>query len=171
MYIIYIYIYIYIYILQYYNYTYKYIYMYIYIYIYIHIRGKMDIIYTYNHEINVPPPLSPQQFCGNSCTQVYDVQLHTFLWLHVYIMLTLLPWDLKTLRIVDHLWLLIILSLLDLLNTLWFISTNNVLLYIMYPRAWVGIYLFIYLFIYLPFIYSWQSLRIYYNRFFFSKKD
>ena len=53
--------------------------MYIYIYIYIHIRGKMDIIYTRNHEINVPSPLSPQQFCGNSCTQVYDVQLHTFL--------------------------------------------------------------------------------------------
>ena len=167
---IHIHIHIYIYILQYYNYIYKYIYMYIYIYIYIHIRGKMDIIYTCNHEINVPSPLSPQQFCGNSCTQVYDVQLHTFLWLHVYIMLTLLPWDLKTLRIVDHLWLLIILSLLDLLNTLWFISTNNVLLYIMYPRAWVGIYLFIYLFIYFPFIYSWQSLRIYYNRFFFQKK-
>ena len=30
----------------------------------------MDIIYTCNHEINVPSPLSPQQFCGNSCTQV-----------------------------------------------------------------------------------------------------
>ena len=38
----------------------------------------MGIIYTCNHENNVPSPLSPQQFCGNSNTQVYDVRLHIF---------------------------------------------------------------------------------------------
>ena len=32
------------------------------------------------------------------------------------------------------------------------------------------IYLFIYLFIYLHILYSWQSLIIYYNRYFFPKK-
>ena len=39
--------------------------MYIYIYIYI-----------CNHENNVPSGLSPQWFCGNSCTWAHDVQLH-----------------------------------------------------------------------------------------------
>ena len=111
----------------------------------------MDIIYACNHENNVPSPLSPQQFFSNSCTHVYDVRLHIFLWFNVYIMLILLPWDLSTLCIMDHLCILIMLSLLGLLSTLWFISINNVLLYIMYPHAWVGIYLFIYLFVYLFF--------------------
>ena len=38
----------------------------------------MDIIYTCNHENNVPSSLSPQQFFSNTCTQVYDVLLYIF---------------------------------------------------------------------------------------------
>ena len=38
----------------------------------------MGIIYICNHENNVPSPLSSQQFCGNSSTQVYDIRLHIF---------------------------------------------------------------------------------------------
>ena len=46
-----------------------YISFYVCIYIYIY-------IYICNHENNVPSQLSPQWFCGNSCTQAHDTRLH-----------------------------------------------------------------------------------------------
>ena len=42
---------------------------------------------------------------------------------YMYIMPILLLWDLSTLYVVDHLWALILCSLLSLLSTLWFFST------------------------------------------------
>ena len=53
----------------------------------------------------------------------------------IYIMAILVLWYLSTLCIVDHLWSLILSSLLNLLNTLWFIGTSNVWPCIMCPRA------------------------------------
>ena len=55
---------------------------------------------------------------------IWRTVTHCFSWLHVYIMLILLPWDLSTLRIVDHLWLLIIRFLLGLLSSLVLITCN-----------------------------------------------
>ena len=57
---------------------------------------------------------------------------------YIYITLILLLWDLSTLCVVDHLWPLILRSLLCLLSTLWFIGTSNVEPYIMCPSAWVA---------------------------------
>ena len=39
---------------------------------------KFFVIYIYisYHENNVPSRLSPQWFCGNSCTWTHDVRLH-----------------------------------------------------------------------------------------------
>ena len=48
-----------------------------------------------------------------------------FSWLY-YITFILLLWDLSALCIVDHLWPLILCSLLSLLSSLWFIGTSNV---------------------------------------------
>ena len=39
-------------------------------------RSKMSVIYTCNHENNVPSQFSPQWLCGNSCTWAHDVRLH-----------------------------------------------------------------------------------------------
>ena len=57
---------------------------------------------------------------------------------YIYITLILLLWDLSTMCVVDHLWPLILRSLLCLLSTLWFIGTSNVEPYIMCPSAWVA---------------------------------
>ena len=43
----------------------------------------------------------------------------------ICILLILFLWHLSTLCVVDHLWLLILRSLLHLLSTLWFIGTSN----------------------------------------------
>ena len=48
-------------------------------------------IYIFNHENNMPSWLSPQWFCGNSCTWGHDV----------YTPILLLQ-DLSTLCVVDH---------------------------------------------------------------------
>ena len=36
------------------------------------------------HENNVPYRLSPQWFCGNSCTRAHDVQLYVYICMYVY---------------------------------------------------------------------------------------
>ena len=60
-----------------------------------------------------------------------------------------------------------------LLSSAWHHHCTFIYLFIyvfIYLLIYLCIYLFIYLFIYLLFIYSWQWLIIYYNRFLFSKK-
>ena len=53
----------------------------VYIYIYIYIG---------NHENNVPSRLSPQWYCGNSCTWAHDVRLyHVPYIMYGYIMIRL----------------------------------------------------------------------------------
>ena len=52
--------------------------MYIYIYIY---------IYICNHENNVPSRLSPQWFCGNSCTWAHEITGRAYCF-HDYIYIT-----------------------------------------------------------------------------------
>ena len=45
----------------------------------------------------------------------------------MYIMLILLLWNLNNLCVMNHLWPLMLCSLLSFLNTLWFIGTSNVM--------------------------------------------
>ena len=73
----------------------------------------------------MPSWLSPQWFCGNSCTWVHVYYAH--LASYIYIMLILRLWDMSILWVVDHLWPLVLCSLLSLLSTLWFIGTSNVM--------------------------------------------
>ena len=49
---------------------------------------------------------------------------------YIYIMSTFLLWDLSTLCVVDHIWPLILCSLLGLLSSLWFTGTSNVYMFI-----------------------------------------
>ena len=57
---------------------------------------------------------------------------------YIYITFILLLLDLITLCVLDHLWPLVLHSLLWWLSTLWFICTSNVEPYIMCPSAWVA---------------------------------
>ena len=56
----------------------------------------------------------------------------------MYITPILLLWDLSTVCIMNHLWPLMLRSLLCLLSTFWFIGTSNVYTHIMCPSAWVA---------------------------------
>ena len=65
---------------------------------------------------------------------IYFIYIYIFymyyiciIYIYIYIyMLILLLWDLSTVCVVDHLWPLILCSLLSLLSTLWFIGISNV---------------------------------------------
>ena len=97
----------------------------IYIYIYIYMYNMYIYIYIYigNHENNEPSQLSPQSVGHTKrkwCAQVREFgQSHwgdnwegtLISWLHIYIMLILLLWDLSTLCVVYYLWPLICKSI------------------------------------------------------------
>ena len=57
---------------------------------------------------------------------------------YIYIMSTFLLWDLSTLCVVDHIWPLILCSLLGLLSSLWFTGTSNVYMYNVCQSIWVA---------------------------------
>ena len=59
------------------------------------------------------------------CIYVYTYILRCIC-IYMYIRLILLLWDFSTLCVVDHLWPLVLCSLLSLLSTFWFIGTSNV---------------------------------------------
>ena len=96
------------------------------IYTYIHICKKQDghNIYMYSRKQWALPIITTIVVWQLMHAGIWRTVTHCFSWLHVYITLILLPWDLSTLRIVNHLWLLIIRSLLGLLSSLVPITCN-----------------------------------------------
>ena len=60
------------------------------------------------------------------CIYILHIYIaYILLWLHIYITAILIFWDLSTLCVVDHLWSLVLCSLLSLLSTLWLICTSK----------------------------------------------
>ena len=68
---------------------------------------------------NMQPYHVPKCISWHKATVVITGRSHCF---HdnIYVILILLLWDLRSLFVMDHLWQLILCSLLNLLSTLWF---------------------------------------------------